>query len=229
MLSGAGPDNARRAAETLIANGAQALLSWGCCAALVPELTPGTLLLPDALLNHDRRIATDPAWRQALHDALAAHLSIQSGTLVQSNTIIATPADKAALAQTSGAVAVDMESAAIAEVARQHGLPRMAVRAVTDPADMALPRCVLEHTNGDGVTHIGGLLLSLACQPTELPNLLTLGHHFAAAMTSLRLAAKLVGPDGTPLSLSPFGKAGGIFYTTARGKADPILSSPPNP
>ncbi len=37
ICSGAGAENARKAAETLISNGATHLISWGCAAALSPE------------------------------------------------------------------------------------------------------------------------------------------------------------------------------------------------
>lgn len=195
MLSGAGPDNARRAAEALAGRGVAALMSWGCCAALAPGLSPGALLLPETLLDQGRRIASDAAWRQRLHTALSSHLTVCGDTLAQSSGIVATPGDKAALARASGAAAVDMESAAIAQVAIHHRLPFVAVRAVADPLRMELPHCVLENTDADGDTCIGGLLLSLARQPRELPALLSLGRHFAAAMASLRRTAKLADPD----------------------------------
>lgn len=195
VLSGAGPDNARYAAETLADQGAKALLSWGCCAALVRELPPGALILPEALLDQGQRLATDTGWRQRLHDTLATRLAVEGGALAQSRTIVATPAEKAALARSSGAVAVDMESAAIARVAAERRLACVAIRAVADPLGMALPQCVLENTDADGDTRVNGLLLSLARHPKELPALLSLGHHFAAAVNSLQVAAKLAGPD----------------------------------
>ncbi|WP_156302738.1 phosphorylase, partial [Methylogaea oryzae] len=175
--------------------GASALLSWGCCAALAPQLSPGALLLPEALLDRERRIHSDQAWRERLHAALSPHLTVRGGALTQSADIVATPADKAALAQASGAIGVDMESAAVAHVAHHRRIPFVAIRAVADPLGMALPHAVLENTDEDGDTRIGGLLLSLARRPTELPALLSLGRHFSAAMASLRHTAKLAGPD----------------------------------
>lgn len=195
MLSGAGSHNAGRAAESLAERGASALLSWGCCAALAPQLAPGALLLPEALFDRGHRIHSDQAWRHRLHTALSPHLTVRGGMLAQSAGIVATPADKAALAHASGAVGVDMESAAVAHVAHRRQLPFVAIRAVADPLGMELPHSVLENTDEDGDTRIGGLLLSLARRPSELPALLSLGRHFSAAMASLRHTAKLTGPD----------------------------------
>ncbi len=52
---------------------------------------------------------------------------------------VETPAEKAALHRETGAQAVDMESEAIAAACGAAGIPMLAVRAISDPADTALP------------------------------------------------------------------------------------------
>ena len=66
----------------------------------------------------------------------------RSGRLLTSARSVGSVEDKAALFERTGAVAVDMESAAIAEVAEQHGLPFLAVRVVVDSAGDVLPAAV---------------------------------------------------------------------------------------
>ena len=53
--SGAGPDAARRAAQSLIARGVHGLLSFGVCAALSPALHPGDLVLAEGVIGPDQR------------------------------------------------------------------------------------------------------------------------------------------------------------------------------
>lgn len=61
------------------------------------------------------------------------------GALVTRAAPVETPAAKAALARECGALAVDMETAVVAEACRLAGVPLLAVRAISDPADTALP------------------------------------------------------------------------------------------
>lgn len=192
MLSGAGSDNAARAAQALAAQGAAGLLSWGCCAALAEHLQAGELILPDALWLDGTTLATDAALRQRWRQALEPRLAVHGGLLAQAPAIVAEPAAKRALAEQSGAIALDMESAAIAQVAHQHGLPCLALRTVVDGVDFALPSCVLDNTDGDGITRLPGLLATLARRPGQLPALLTLGRHFSAAMATLKQAANIL-------------------------------------
>lgn len=179
-----------RAAQTLAEQGATGLISWGCCAALHAGLRPGVLALPEALWQDGQRLAVDAAWRQRCRQALPPAVRVHGGLLAQSPAIVADPAGKRAFAEQSGAIALDMESAAVAQTAQRHGLPCLVVRAVVDGVDFTLPPCVLDNTDSDGITHLPGLLAALARSPGQLPALLALGRHFSAAMATLKLAAK---------------------------------------
>jgi adenosylhomocysteine nucleosidase len=57
------------------------------------------------------------------------------GRIADSQMMVATPAARAALAAETGAIAVDMESAAIARVATERGIPFAAIRVITDGPD----------------------------------------------------------------------------------------------
>jgi hypothetical protein len=60
------------------------------------------------------------------------------GRIVAAVGMIKTPEDRARLAAATGGVAVDMESAAVADVAARRGLPFAAVRAITDGPESRL-------------------------------------------------------------------------------------------
>jgi adenosylhomocysteine nucleosidase len=99
--------------------------------------------------------------------------------------------DKAALFRSTAAVAVDMESAAIAEVAEQHGLPFLAVRVVVDSAGDVLPRAVTAAADNEGHLHIWRLIGALALAPNELAPLIRLAQRYRAANRSLASIARM--------------------------------------
>ncbi|MCK9396172.1 MAG: phosphorylase [Methylobacter sp.] len=189
--SGAGADNARAASEALIAQGATKLISWGCAAALCETLKPGDLVLTDTLIDTElTEISIHPEWHGHAQNLLSAHLQIHTGSLVESKGIVATGTDKKHLHAHTGAVALDMESAAIAKVARKNNLPFLAIRAIADPADMDLPKAVNHALNDEGEIILSKLLLFIVLHPSELPELIKLGLHFNAAKNTLKLIAK---------------------------------------
>jgi len=61
------------------------------------------------------------------------------GSLVSCDAPVESAAAKAALARETGALAVDMETASVAEACRAAGVPLLAVRAISDGATTPLP------------------------------------------------------------------------------------------
>ncbi len=189
--SGTGVDNAELAAEKLVALGAAKLVSWGCAAALDPTLSAGTLVLPSELVGADQMILNiDVNWHSHTVYKLQAHLSINTGRLAESSVLVATSAEKSTLHINTDAVAVDMESIAIAKVAKKYSLPFLAIRAIADPADMNLPNSIGASLNQQGDVELSKLLLFLALHPGELPGLIKLGLHFNSAQKTLKRVAK---------------------------------------
>lgn len=189
--SGAGANNARTASELLITQGATRLISWGCAAALSETLKPGDLVLADTLIDAEGgQIDSHPVWHSYTKHMLSTTLDVHAGNLAESHSIVATGKDKKKLHTQTGAVALDMESIAIAKVARQHNLPFLAIRAIADPVDMDLPKAIKHSLNNEGDVALGKLLLFVALHPTELPGLIKLGLHFNAAKNTLKSVAK---------------------------------------
>jgi adenosylhomocysteine nucleosidase len=189
--SGAGANNARNASELLITQGATRLISWGCAAALSETLKSGDLVLADALIDAEgAQISIDPDWHGYAKNLLSTSLQVHTGSLAESNYIVAASQDKKHLHAQTGAVALDMETIAIAKVARQHQLPFLAIRAIADPVNMNLPEAVNHSLNNQGDIMLGKLLLFIALHPSELPGLIKLGLHFNNAKNTLKLVAK---------------------------------------
>lgn len=189
--SGAGPQNAWMASELLVSKGATQLISWGCAAALSASLKPGDLSLADKLIgDDDAEIMIDADWHRYSKDLLSQFVPVHSGCLTESKNIVASSKDKKQLQAITGAVALDMESIAIAKVAKQHALPFLAIRAIVDPAGMSLPGAVVYSVNDKGDVQLGRLLLFLLLHPFELPGLIRLGLYFKSARKTLKKVSK---------------------------------------
>jgi adenosylhomocysteine nucleosidase len=193
-LSGLGSQNARRAAIELADNGVTALLSWGSAGGLDPGLTPGTLLLPQYVLTAaGQRFEVTGAWRAKLHELLSCQFEIHTGALVQSPHPLTTAQQKQALFARTGAAAVDMESAAIAEVAASRGLAFVAVRAVLDPPTRGLPQSALAAVDSSGRLLVKDLARGLVRRPGDLPGVLRLWSDLRRARGTLATVARLTG------------------------------------
>jgi hopanoid-associated phosphorylase len=199
--SGAGAVNAEAASERLVAEGATRLISWGCAAALDSSLKPGDLVLADKLMDAGQNeIIIDAGWHGEVKTGLAKFAAVHAGCLIESKSLVSSGRDKKQLRALTGAVALDMESIAIAKVARQHGLPFLAIRAIADPVDMDLPLAINHSLNDQGDVVLGRLLRFLVTHPAELPGLITLGLHFNAARKTLK---SIAGHLDTVTGLSP--------------------------
>jgi len=130
-------DCARRAMESLVPD---LVIATGVAGALVDEVSPGGIVLADSLVLEDAGTpvtitipAADLARFAVVMDAAAVPFT--SGPVLTSSHILRDgPAKRAARART-GAIVVDMESAAIAAEATHRGRRFGCVRAVLDRVD----------------------------------------------------------------------------------------------
>ena len=188
--SGAGPENAAKASQLLIDKGAKRLISWGCGAALKANLHPGDLVIPQTLLTerHEELTIASPWLNKAL-DQLSS-LNPYTGSLVESSFIVADSEEKKAIYKQTRAIALDMESAAVARMAIQNNLSVLVIRCIADPVSMNLPKAVSYALNNQGDVVLAKLLWFLLTHPNELPGLIKLGLHFNAAKNKLKLVAR---------------------------------------
>ncbi len=133
---------------------AHLLVSFGFAGGLLPELAQGTLVIGDRVISED---PTLPAYsadcgvvEQLLKAAKAEGLPVRRGTVVTVERLVPDGRSKTALAHSTGASVVDMETAGIAEVAHVAGLAWVAVRAIVDTVDERLPAESLTMLRPDG-------------------------------------------------------------------------------
>lgn len=171
---------AEMAAERLVFRSARLLISFGVAGGLDPALAPGALVVPRLLWDAGEVFAADPELLAALGGA--THARAAGG-----RDILAAASEKAALFARSGAVAVDLESAAVARVAASHGLGFAVVRAVCDPAGRDLPPAALAALDQGGAIGMFRVAGSVLRRPSQIPALLRLAGDAAAAQAALRV------------------------------------------
>jgi adenosylhomocysteine nucleosidase len=148
------------------------------------------VVLPDG-----SRIGADAAWRARLAATLErAGSRGHSAPLAGSETVVASGDAKRALAARTGAVAVDMESHGVAEVAARARLPFLIVRAVADRSDQAVPPAARAAIDARGDIRHLALLGRLIARPWEIGALIALGRSSGRGLASLRRVAALA-PD----------------------------------
>jgi adenosylhomocysteine nucleosidase len=181
-IGGGTPAGAEAAAERLIARGATALLSFGLAGGLDPHLRPGSIVVPVAVLEQNRRTFTDEALCRALGGTTAS-------LLLAADAAVADADAKRRLSARTGASAVDLESGAVARVAQRHRLPFAVLRAVCDPAQRSLPPAALAALDAGGAIRLARVLRSVAVRPWQIPALLRLALDAALARRALVRAA----------------------------------------
>jgi adenosylhomocysteine nucleosidase len=182
-LSGIGSQRAQAAARALLDHGANTLLSFGSAAALDPGLAPGSLLLPKTVIADDRsQIPVDRDWHERLRARLSSSFATHTGALVESPAVLLSPKDKRELFERSGAIAADMESAAIGRVAFAAHIPFVTIRAIVDSADMAVPLELIA-----AIDPVGRIRLrsAISLPPREWPSTVRLAWGWRAARATL--------------------------------------------
>lgn len=192
VVSGIGAERAYAAGKLLVSQGATALLSWGCAGALDERVSPGGgLVLPERIISANGEIhLVSREWHQRLYRALESKCPVCTEALVESDVVVKTSAEKRALAKRTHAAATDMESAAQARLAKDCGLPFVAVRAIVDTPSTEIPDNVLRALDPQGRVNLWNLLTSTV--PADWIKIIRLGFQFNAAQRTLKKTRKLV-------------------------------------
>ena len=183
-LSAARQAIAQTASARLVADGATHLLSFGLAGGLDPAFPPGTLLLPDVLVlpdGNERRVDAD--WHAALLDRLH-DLQPVVGRHLGADLAVADAGEKAVLFARTAALAVDMESHILMQVAA--GRPFAILRVVCDAAEDALPPAALAGVKPNGATDLPRILASILLHPGQIPALGRLARAAQAAERVLK-------------------------------------------
>jgi len=191
VQSGPGAARAADGARRAIDSGAGLLVSWGLAGGLDAAVAPGTVLLPRRVVEQGAEpLLADAAWHARL-SALAGDLDLEQGDLLTVPAALESPAAKRAAAAATQAVAVDMESAAVAAIAARARVPFVALRVVVDGLDDALPPGAEGWIDARGNRRVTAALRA-AVDARQWRALLTLAKRYRVASLALdRLARAL--------------------------------------
>lgn len=149
---------------------------------------PGTELVEEALRNRTQVSgiistgfcgALDPALR-------AGDLVTRFEDLYSADRVAVTSAEKRALREKTGAIAVEMEAAAVSRKAIEWGVPFHCIRAVSDTAGEDMPLDFNLYRDAAGRFSRSRIALAAIARPfTAIPALLRLNRHCRIAAESL--------------------------------------------
>ena len=147
----------------------EGVISFGLAGGLSPLVKVGEGVIADQVIFGSEQWRCDERWRVAL---AAKMIGAHQGPIAASETILENATRKAALFATTGALAVDMESAAAARFAAARKLPFAVLRVISDDARHVMPPAALVAMNPDGGIAVGRVLASLLRHPLQIPSLI---------------------------------------------------------
>jgi len=166
------------------------VISIGLAGALSPLLNVGDVVIADQVITGMEKWDCHEGWRVRLTSRLPyAH----QGQLFGSDVIIADAETKAGLHQTTGALAVDMESQIAARFAAKRNLPLAGLRVISDDAGHALPPAALVAMRPDGGIALGRVLGSVLRRPGQVPALIRTARSSNKAFAELLRCLDLCG------------------------------------
>lgn len=209
--SGIGLQAARREAERLARTSAL-LVSTGVSGGLCPGLQHGALVLGDRVIvrtpgqspeettitditeDTGKGYKADLGFIDLIEKQFKRNaFSLHRGTVLCSPEPVSTTAAKLEAHRLTGALAVDMESGAVGEVAAAAGLPFFCLRAICDPAHQTVDAALLTAVDEQGSLRIGRLLAHVVKRPGLLRDLARMASQFRMALISLERAWLLAG------------------------------------
>jgi adenosylhomocysteine nucleosidase len=149
IQTGIGPDRARKIARAVLSQGTWALvLSTGFACALAPanvgDLIIGTevcSVLHDGhwIRSGDAVSCSRDEQVRLLSVGQVAGMTVKTGGIVSTPRVISRAKEKQAIRDLTSAAGLDMESAAVASVAHERGIPMAVARTVSDLVGEDLP------------------------------------------------------------------------------------------
>ncbi len=183
--SGMGMLNAGWAATALAAEAPDLMISAGFGGAVLEGLTVGEPVMARHLLHWDGTGFEEVAAGFYGLNAVAGSVPARLGSFISCDRIL----NKRELARnlppgTTDPV-VEMESAAVARVAASHGIPFLAMRAISDPWDEELDFSIDEFCDEAMRIRPTKVLATILCRPVIIPQLIRLARTSRLAAAGL--------------------------------------------
>jgi nucleoside phosphorylase len=142
------------------------VLMIGIAGGIDPTQDIATLVVPEVVIH-------GPTGREHRPEPVRDHAP--HGGLWTSDEIITDP-ERVAMMRERGVVALDMETASVADVCERRGVPWTVVRAISDRnADELVDDAVFKLANQDGTPNVGNIARYFARHPLKIPGLIRVG------------------------------------------------------
>ncbi len=182
--TGIGQMRAARAAHSMIdAFSPTWIFSVGFCGGLDPHLSTGQVVLGKSVKRTAGRAI--PMTKTLLSPEILSRLSIPQVSVVTVEEAVCTVQGKAELRASTHAQVVEMESFAIADICQQRQTKFGILRVVSDDAQTALPKSVLNLTSESGALKLGTLVGMIWHRPQSVVDLWQLRRSSMGASTAL--------------------------------------------
>jgi nucleoside phosphorylase len=155
----------------------EAVVSTGCCGALVPDLREGQIVVGTEVLDAE----TQETFACA---AVTAATDVTSGLIITQKRIANDSVEKQQLG-TLGGIAVDMEAAAVAARAKRAGLPFSCIKVISDRLDESFSLDFNEMRTIEGRMARGKIMVYALSHPKLIPGLVRLKRRIDDASRTL--------------------------------------------
>ena len=191
LVAAGDPDRLGRLVE-MAAGRADILVSFGIAGALLPELRPGMVVVASDVVAADGCWWGETRWRERVA-AFARDIDAFEGSAFGSPRILADVESKRRARAQTGAVIVDLESAAVARFATAAGIAFIVVRAVADAACRSLPPAALIPLTAAGTPDFGRLAATVLLRPGQIASLIALARDTRKGLAALARPARALG------------------------------------
>ena len=181
VVTGIGARNMQAELKESLSEGADLCVASGLAGSLKREHAVGTILVAKAI----KRSGTSIVMRS---DSSLLKAAVECGAVpveyfYTADAVANSVSEKMRLGETADAI--EMESFQILDEARQHGVPAVAVRAVSDSVDRDMPLDFNRAIGKDGAIGLLPALSQVLATPSRLPQLVRFGFESASAARKL--------------------------------------------
>ena len=185
-LSGIGHKSSFDATKKLIKLNVDALISWGIAGATCDLVTTGDLILAKTIIKDGKSYNTSDEWcKKIIYHFKDSPHRILNKDIVSTGEICATSVEKMRLFKKTKALAIDMESAAMAELAIENNLDFIVIRAIADSEVLNIPDAVIKNIDNYGRIKIIRLIRSCMLNPSQINQIVLLAKSYKKSLKSL--------------------------------------------
>lgn len=122
---------------------------------------------------------------QLCKELIPGWAELQYGKLITARKPLLSVRSKSAMHKSSKALAVDMESIAVAHTALNAGIPFGCIRAISDDYKRSIPEESLTGVDESGKTKLGPILKAIMKRPGLIFDLIPVGRDYSKALKAL--------------------------------------------